>query len=49
LTPAGKSYIDFFLHTLPFQWIKDVLLPMTAEVMQGESPNCIELSLGEFL
>lgn len=48
-SPAGKRYIDLFLHALPFQWIQDVLLPTTANIMQSESPNCIELSLGEFL
>ena len=48
-TPSAKSYMDLFLHALPFTWMKDVLLPTTSATMRSESPHCIELSLGEFL
>ena len=48
-TPSGKSYLNLFLHALPFTWMKDVLLPTTAETMDTQSPNCIKLSLDEFL
>jgi hypothetical protein len=47
--PAGKSFLDLFLHALPFTWITNTLIPMTHDTIKACSPNCNELMLGEFL
>lgn len=45
----NKSFLDLFLHALPYAWLTTVMMPQTMVTMRSVSPNCNELRLGEFL
>ena len=46
-SPHNKTYLEIFVHFLPFAWLQNVLLAMTNEGM--ESGNSPPLSLGELM
>ena len=48
-TPIDKSFLDLFLHALPYTWLTTIMISKTAVTMRKVSPNCNELRSGEFL
>jgi hypothetical protein len=48
-TPINKSFLDLFLHAVPYTWLTTVMMSKTMETMRRVSPNCNVLRLGEFL